>query len=170
VKAISLRQPWAYAVAALDKDIENRSWNTHYRGRVLLHASSVVTAGEWQDAVNIIGRVRKHRGLHAVEMPMAPSFECIVKGGIVGVARIARVLPRFGELQKRLPFRAGEPPIRLRPEDFTPEHIEAHGYHAPGHYGFVLADRRPTKFVPFAGMIGLFEVPEEVARAALKGV
>lgn len=37
--ALSLRQPWAYAVLHLGKDVENRRWRSRYRGRVILHAS-----------------------------------------------------------------------------------------------------------------------------------
>jgi len=38
--ALSIRQPWVHAILFLGKDIENRSWPTTYRGRVLIHASS----------------------------------------------------------------------------------------------------------------------------------
>lgn len=39
MKAISIRQPWAYAIFYLGKDIENRTWRTAYRGPLLIHAS-----------------------------------------------------------------------------------------------------------------------------------
>ncbi len=38
MKAITLRQPWAWAVIFAGKDVENRSWYTHYRGPVAIHA------------------------------------------------------------------------------------------------------------------------------------
>lgn len=37
--AISLQEPWAWLIVRGIKDIENRSWFTHFRGRVLIHAS-----------------------------------------------------------------------------------------------------------------------------------
>lgn len=37
--ALSVRQPWAWAIAAGLKDVENRSWPTSYRGPLLIHAS-----------------------------------------------------------------------------------------------------------------------------------
>lgn len=40
LKAISIRQPYAFLVAHGFKDIENRVWPTDFRGRVLIHASS----------------------------------------------------------------------------------------------------------------------------------
>lgn len=38
MKAITIKQPWASLIAYGLKDIENRSWKTNYRGRVLIHA------------------------------------------------------------------------------------------------------------------------------------
>ena len=40
MKAISIKQPWASLIAHGIKDIENRSWRTNYRGRVLIHAGA----------------------------------------------------------------------------------------------------------------------------------
>ena len=39
MKALSVRQPWAWAVARGHKSVENRSWTTAHRGALLLHAS-----------------------------------------------------------------------------------------------------------------------------------
>lgn len=38
MKALSVRQPWAWAITAAGKDVENRSWTTGYRGLVAIHA------------------------------------------------------------------------------------------------------------------------------------
>jgi len=38
MKAISIRQPWANLIVHDIKPIENRSWKTNFRGRVLVHA------------------------------------------------------------------------------------------------------------------------------------
>lgn len=38
MKAISINQPWAWAILHGSKDIENRDWSTNYRGKVLIHA------------------------------------------------------------------------------------------------------------------------------------
>lgn len=42
MKALSIRQPYASLVAHGIKDVENRSWETNYRGIVLIHAARVV--------------------------------------------------------------------------------------------------------------------------------
>ena len=38
MKALSVRQPWAWAIVAGWKPIENRTWATDYRGPLLIHA------------------------------------------------------------------------------------------------------------------------------------
>ncbi len=38
MKALSIRQPWAWLIAAGIKDVENRSWWTSTRERVYIHA------------------------------------------------------------------------------------------------------------------------------------
>ena len=47
MKAISIRQPWAALIVAGIKDIENRSWSTNYRGKLLVHASKKFDKGGW---------------------------------------------------------------------------------------------------------------------------
>lgn len=39
LRALSLKQPWAWLVVNGYKDIENRSWRTNHRGPLLIHAS-----------------------------------------------------------------------------------------------------------------------------------
>lgn len=38
MKAISVKNPWAWAIIYGGKDIENRTWKTNFRGRVFIHA------------------------------------------------------------------------------------------------------------------------------------
>jgi len=39
MKLLSVRQPWASAIVNGEKDVENRTWSTRYRGPVAIHAS-----------------------------------------------------------------------------------------------------------------------------------
>ena len=39
MKAITIKQPWASLIVEGMKDIENRTWQTKFRGRVLVHAA-----------------------------------------------------------------------------------------------------------------------------------
>jgi hypothetical protein len=40
VKALTIRQPWAWAIIHAGKDVENRRWKPRYRGPLLIHAGS----------------------------------------------------------------------------------------------------------------------------------
>ncbi|CAM3313057.1 ASCH domain-containing protein [Stackebrandtia soli] len=40
MKALTLHQPWATAIAHAGKTIENRGWSTDYRGPLAIHAAS----------------------------------------------------------------------------------------------------------------------------------
>ena len=37
MKALSIQQPWAWAILCAGKDIENRTWKVSYRGPILVH-------------------------------------------------------------------------------------------------------------------------------------
>ena len=50
MKALAIRQPWAWLVIYGSKTIENRTWRTQYRGRFLVHAAKGMTRKEY-DAV-----------------------------------------------------------------------------------------------------------------------
>jgi len=38
MKVLSVRQPWAWAIIHGGKDVENRNWDTKFRGRLAIHA------------------------------------------------------------------------------------------------------------------------------------
>ena len=80
MKALSIRQPWAYMILHCGKDIENRDWSTGYRGRVLIHASKGMTRNEWISAWDWA----KDMGLSIRPPPIA----IIERGGIVGSVEI----------------------------------------------------------------------------------
>lgn len=40
MKTLSVQQPWASLIVYGIKDVENRTWDTPYRGKILIHASS----------------------------------------------------------------------------------------------------------------------------------
>jgi len=42
MKAITIKQPWASLIIEGLKDVENRTWPTKFRGRVLVHASAAI--------------------------------------------------------------------------------------------------------------------------------
>lgn len=85
-KAISIRQPWAWAIINAGKDIENRDWITPYRGPVAIHAAKGMTLGEFDGFIRTIHHVSLSRPFPpGSTVPHSASLE---KGGIVGVADI----------------------------------------------------------------------------------
>jgi hypothetical protein len=103
MKAISIKQPWAWAICNAGKDVENRDWHTNYRGPVLIHASKSIDKNgyDFLATMNIF----------------PPLAKVIDRGGIVGYAEITDCVMSylspwfFGNYgfvlknQKQLPFR-----------------------------------------------------------------
>ena len=50
MKALTLTQPWATLVALGSKNVETRSWRTHYRGPLAIHAAKGFPAAARQFA------------------------------------------------------------------------------------------------------------------------
>ena len=78
--AISVHQPWAWLITMGIKDIENRTWSTKFRGRVLIHASKCLRPSEFAYIAKEL-----HRVAPGVEMP---AFKDLARGGIVGAVDI----------------------------------------------------------------------------------
>lgn len=74
MKALSVRQPWAWLIVSGGKDVENRKWKTTYRGPVLIHASRKIDRESYD-------RLKK-------EGVNLPPLEKLQTGGIVGQSEI----------------------------------------------------------------------------------
>jgi hypothetical protein len=85
MKAISIRQPWAWLIIHAGKNIENRTWRTDIRGRVLIHAAKGMTRIEYDDAFDVAAEII---GM-GIKMP---DFEKLERGGIVGAVEIVDCL------------------------------------------------------------------------------
>lgn len=48
MKALSIRQPWAWAIIAGHKTFENRTWQTKYRGSLLIHAGQSMHKADYE--------------------------------------------------------------------------------------------------------------------------
>lgn len=48
-KGLTFIQPWASAIAFAGKDIENRTWRTHYRGPLAIHAGGKLNHDNLQE-------------------------------------------------------------------------------------------------------------------------
>lgn len=135
MKALSIRQPWAWLItrpdlvsaearaaavaAGLVKDIENRTRRTNFRGRFLVVASKGMTWDEYTDCVAFAGA----RGVDL------PPFNDLARGGIVGAVELVDCLP------------------------FSP---------SPWYMGYValvLRNAVPLPFTPVKGQLGFYDVP-----------
>lgn len=54
MRALSIRQPWAWLVVNGYKDIENRTWPTNFRGRIYVHAGQRMVSSDYPDQRNHI--------------------------------------------------------------------------------------------------------------------
>ncbi len=140
MKALSIRQPWAWLILRPDitdpaertralehghiKDIENRDWYTRFHGRLLIHASKGMTRDEYMNGWDTLDEI--------VPGATLPPFKALERGGIVGSAEMIGCVRAS---TSRWFF---------------------------GEYGFVFRDPRPLPFVPYRGSLGFFDVPAEV--------
>lgn len=86
IPALSIRQPWAWAIIFAGKNIENRDWSTNFRGEFYVHAAKGMTHTEYQYFEEIYNVLRRNdRKLRLPELP-APAL--LLKGGIVGKATL----------------------------------------------------------------------------------
>jgi hypothetical protein len=85
--ALSIRQPWAWLILNAGKNVENRCWQTHFRGWFLIHAAKGMTRDEYEDATLFAA-------LRGVKRD--PSWDELQRGGIVGMARIGNCV-RFSD-------------------------------------------------------------------------
>jgi len=144
MKALSIRQPWAWLIVRPDltgaaraaavasgelKDIENRGWPTKCRGRVLIHAAKGMTRAEYEDGQDPLWS----SGGPTIELPPLEQLE---RGGIVGVTTIDAC---------------------VSPADRTSL------WHMGSAFGFRLIDTKPLPFIPCRGALGFFNVPADVA-------
>jgi len=79
MKALSISQPWAWAILYAGKWIENRKWNTNFRSWFLIHA-----AKSWDQ--------RGYDYLKSLKIYSLPPREEIRAGGIVGIGKINNVI------------------------------------------------------------------------------
>lgn len=87
--ALSIRQPWAWAILCAGKDIENRSWQAvnhglTFRGRIAIHAAKGMTRAEYEEARAFID------GLGYT----CPDPSALIRGAICGSVEVVDVVSR----------------------------------------------------------------------------
>lgn len=128
--AISIRQPWAWMILHAGKDIENRTWPTKVRGRVLIHAAKGMTKAEYDDAIRFAhGSVGLTQASDDQPGLYGCDFRTLDRGGIVGSVEIVDCV-RQTDSQWFM-----------------------------GSHGFVLRNPEILPFTAWKGQLGFFEVP-----------
>lgn len=156
MKALSLRQPWCWAVLHAGKRVENRVWRTSYRGPFLLHAAVGCTPSEYLAATTWMASralvrvphfrfnameeiIARTAGIDLDTLPLVPPLAELPRGGIVGRASIVDVLAPSTDGKPRRPW------------------------HMPDQYGFILEEVAGLPFRPLKGL-QLFFDPENPKR------
>lgn len=85
MRALSVRQPWAWLIVQGYKDIENRDWETQFRGRALVHAGLTMPLSYYEEVADW---VQQAAGI------VLPEPEALERGGIVGAVTIAGCVRR----------------------------------------------------------------------------
>ena len=141
-KALSIRQPWVWAILNAGKRVENRPRRFHYRGPICLHASSHKDAkgAEWDACMSILDEM--HGAFTMRELvnqqgrwSSASTSDEAKRGGIVGTAEIVDLV----------------------------EQSDSPWFFGP--YGLVLENVRPVEFIPVKGALGLFDWRKNLTHA-----
>lgn len=79
MRALTVCQPWAWAIVRGSKRVENRTWPTHFRGPLLIHAGK---SRDWftQDAIEGIELLEARR--------VSPTMPGMEYGALIGRCRL----------------------------------------------------------------------------------
>lgn len=166
MKAISIRQPWAFAICYFGKRVENRDWDLRggniaqarrlVGSDILIHAAKGCTRDEWDDACEFMASFA-----HPHDGPKGVTIKTVPRGLIVATAKLVAVV-RTLDNGCRVPANAGGSACSfchaLHLYTACPNHDP---WAIPGTVGLILDDVRPLpRPVPFKGALGFFEVPD----------
>ena len=136
MKALSIRQPWAWLICSGIKDVENRGWPTAVRGRVYVHAGRTmdVNIPSWRRGGGVGSTEEWILDRLTPEQRDAYHSARRSRGAIIGEVEIVNCRYRHGE-------NAGE--------DFSM-------WHAHGSHGFYLEDAvLYAEPIPCKGRLGM---------------
>lgn len=157
MKALTLHQPYASLVAHGHKSIETRSWQTHYRGSLAIHAGrrkvGIEEGAPWGPLMH-----PTRPGLLADHVRPLPL------GAVVATCQLAACVPIIGPCESRagLAVRSDDGMLWMtRDGDEIPPWVYDqidYGDFAPGGWAWLLVDiRRLDPPVPAKGRQGLWE-------------
>lgn len=170
--AITLMQPWASLVISGQKTFETRSWATAYRGPLLIHA-----AKKWN---SVLAAMAQQEPFASALHRAGASFDdkAMPFGAILGTVRLLTIYrvengmmvhyaqegqsPNGVGLQK-LP---GEPELSFG--DYSGPVIDPGSGQNRYRYAWQMYQPEPfPKPIPYRGVLGLWECPDEFLRSEL---
>ncbi|HEY3300968.1 MAG TPA: hypothetical protein VGJ90_09370 [Methylophilaceae bacterium] len=128
VKALSLKQPYAWLIANGYLLVDDRTWGTQYRGPMLIHASK----GLYEQYYHYIKS--------STNIPI-PDRDKLEYGGVVGIAKLV------------LCCKPSDLPASIKRE----QRVHFGGVHQE-YYGFLFEQATPLAFMPCPGKLGIFEI------------
>lgn len=152
MKAITLKQPWASLFVAGAKLIETRSWPTKHRGIIAVHASAKISRAD---------------ALLCLQQPFAGALAALgfntpadlPVGAILGTVELVDCLPmvRWPLIADCWEFPIDDPRLGTQERSF--------GHYAAGRFAWITSTARfiLDKPIPACGMLGLWELPDEIA-------
>ena len=166
MKAISVRQPWAWGIIYSTKDIENRGWPINYRGDILIHAAKKCTKKEYEST-----------SIFCQSMGVSiPELKSLRRGQVIGVVTIVDcqfsrgngLENRAGLLKSRLSVLSIKLTHEACPIFSSPNASQvASGWGVPGQYHWQLENPREITPIPYIGQLGIFEVPDDLVMEAI---
>lgn len=143
MKALSIKQPYAGLIVAGIKNIENRSWDTKFRGPLaIVSTKEPAPARWWLETRAKVARLGR---------PF-PEQLCAVNGSILGIVDLTATV-YLNDLNQ---IETDHPTL----EDFE--------WWSEGMAGFILEYPRALDYpIPMTGRLGLYNLPAEVERAIM---
>lgn len=137
MKAITVRQPWAWAIMRAGKDVENRTRNIagSYRGPLVIHAG--LADFEKHNAASIA-----HRRAHGTETPTTLHF-----GAAIGIVTLTD----------------SHPDRRCRWVGISGNELPCSDWAEVDQWHLTLANPSPFAApIPYRGALGMWEFPDEL--------
>ncbi len=152
MKAITLTQPWATLVAIGAKKIETRSWQTHYRGVLAIHAAKTMPKSARSLCYEIPFSRCLHEGLTISDEQALLLDEQLPRGAVIAVGEIIGCRMILPHAMQYLGLK-GEW-VKIPPP--VPEWN--FGDYSPGRFAWMLANVRALpEPIPAKGALGLWE-------------
>ena len=163
MKALSLTQPWAHAIAVGSKRVETRSWSTEHRGLVAIHAALRHSKTE------LVSMAANWMWCGALGWTMGDNslpWNRLQFGKIIAIANLIDCRPTESFTVGEIDDERG-PDASIRPEYRLYRWCERDmGDFSAGRFGFVLANvRRLVTPIECKGALGFWTVPDSIEMA-----